>query len=118
MKFQRCLPLLPLPQVWRELGVLGNRVFKNAAGSLRIRASTKSELLPARGGVVFPAGSPDCPAATFFAALPSRVGCTALRTIPAHSLAGRDAAQAVHVRLECKWAQSSLRSRAEGVGFS
>ncbi|PSC69358.1 transcription elongation factor SPT6 [Micractinium conductrix] len=29
-------------QVWRELGVLGNRVFKNAAGSLRIRASTKS----------------------------------------------------------------------------
>ncbi|PRW45415.1 transcription elongation factor SPT6 isoform A [Chlorella sorokiniana] len=28
-------------QVWRELGVFGNRVFRNAAAYLRIRASTK-----------------------------------------------------------------------------
>lgn len=34
-------PPPPHPQVWRELGVLGNRVFRNAAAYLRIRASTK-----------------------------------------------------------------------------
>ena len=30
-------------QVWRELGVFGNRVFRNAAPYLRIRASAKGE---------------------------------------------------------------------------
>ncbi|EFN54675.1 hypothetical protein CHLNCDRAFT_58171 [Chlorella variabilis] len=30
-------------QVWRELGVFGNRVFRNAAPYLRIRASVKNE---------------------------------------------------------------------------
>lgn len=34
---------LPSSQVWRELGVFGNRVFRNAAAYLRIRASTKGK---------------------------------------------------------------------------
>ena len=30
-------------QVWRELGVMGNRVFRNCGAYLRIRAAVKGE---------------------------------------------------------------------------